>query len=410
MVVGPKGATIKRIQQQTHTYIVTPSRDKEPVFDVTGLPENVEAARKEIEAHIALRTGSEPGANIGNIYGIGENSSNGGGDFGVNGFSSAFSSSNGHLSSDSDQGKNKFNSILTDSAFSSLSSSSNSKPAGITIQNILDSNNFGDLNGMGIGQRGSGSGSGIAGMTAWSNGSDSHDSGIGNSPPFETNGQHTSLESSLGSRLLNGGVSGGTTGGGNGSTGIWGELNKVLGNLDLNGGGQNSNSMMMNNSSGGLIGDACPGGSSSSAFPKSFLNVGSRSSLDLGSLARPSANNFVSGSNGSSNHGSSSSASSNHTATPPNPLLLSSGDASPPNSLPYGSGAKFGGGAIGSHRASVSSEPNGMYETAVDLTASEAAATAAAAELAAFSSSIVLQEKSNGDDVALDGRASSGSA
>jgi len=60
LVVGPKGATIKRIQQQTHTYIVTPSRDKEPVFEVTGLPENVEQARKEIEAHIALRTGSGP--------------------------------------------------------------------------------------------------------------------------------------------------------------------------------------------------------------------------------------------------------------------------------------------------------------------------------------------------------------
>ncbi|XP_013789210.1 RNA-binding protein MEX3B-like [Limulus polyphemus] len=57
LVVGPKGATIKRIQQQTNTYIVTPSRDKEPVFEVTGLPENVESARKEIEAHIAVRTG-----------------------------------------------------------------------------------------------------------------------------------------------------------------------------------------------------------------------------------------------------------------------------------------------------------------------------------------------------------------
>merc|ERR1711963_447006 len=57
LVVGPKGATIKRIQQQTHTYIVTPSRDKEPVFEVTGLPENVEMAKKEIEAHIELRTG-----------------------------------------------------------------------------------------------------------------------------------------------------------------------------------------------------------------------------------------------------------------------------------------------------------------------------------------------------------------
>nr|KAF7439636.1 hypothetical protein H0235_002027 [Vespula pensylvanica] len=58
LVVGPKGATIKRIQHQTHTYIVTPSRDKEPVFEVTGLPESVEAARREIEGHIALRTGT----------------------------------------------------------------------------------------------------------------------------------------------------------------------------------------------------------------------------------------------------------------------------------------------------------------------------------------------------------------
>jgi len=58
LVVGPKGATIKRIQHQTHTYIVTPSRDKEPVFDVTGLPESVDAAKREIEAHIAVRTGA----------------------------------------------------------------------------------------------------------------------------------------------------------------------------------------------------------------------------------------------------------------------------------------------------------------------------------------------------------------
>lgn len=56
LVVGPKGATIKRIQQQTHTYIVTPSRDKDPVFEVTGMPENVDRAREEIEAHIAMRT------------------------------------------------------------------------------------------------------------------------------------------------------------------------------------------------------------------------------------------------------------------------------------------------------------------------------------------------------------------
>ncbi|NXB86489.1 MEX3C ligase, partial [Vidua chalybeata] len=58
LVVGPRGATVKRIQQQTHTYIVTPSRDKEPVFEVTGMPENVERACKEIEMHIAVRTGA----------------------------------------------------------------------------------------------------------------------------------------------------------------------------------------------------------------------------------------------------------------------------------------------------------------------------------------------------------------
>ncbi|NWR40131.1 MEX3C ligase, partial [Tachuris rubrigastra] len=58
LVVGPKGATIKRIQQQTHTYIVTPSRDMEPVFEVTGMPENVDHACEEIEIHIAMRTRS----------------------------------------------------------------------------------------------------------------------------------------------------------------------------------------------------------------------------------------------------------------------------------------------------------------------------------------------------------------
>jgi len=34
LVVGPKGATIKRIQADTGTYIVTPGRDREPVFEV----------------------------------------------------------------------------------------------------------------------------------------------------------------------------------------------------------------------------------------------------------------------------------------------------------------------------------------------------------------------------------------
>lgn len=60
LVVGPKGATIKRIQQDSSTYIVTPSRDREPVFEVTGTCEGVEKARRDIESYIALRTGAAP--------------------------------------------------------------------------------------------------------------------------------------------------------------------------------------------------------------------------------------------------------------------------------------------------------------------------------------------------------------
>jgi RNA-binding protein MEX3 len=59
LVVGPRGATVKRIQQLTHTFIVTPSRDKEPCFEVRGTPENVERARAEIKRYIVLRTGSK---------------------------------------------------------------------------------------------------------------------------------------------------------------------------------------------------------------------------------------------------------------------------------------------------------------------------------------------------------------
>ena len=47
------------VQTTTQTYIVTPSKDKEPVFEVTGLPENAERAREEIQSHIATRTGAD---------------------------------------------------------------------------------------------------------------------------------------------------------------------------------------------------------------------------------------------------------------------------------------------------------------------------------------------------------------
>lgn len=91
LVVGPKGSTIKRIQQQTHTYIVTPSRDKEPVFEVTGLPENVEMARKEIESHIAMRTGGmvDSGGNHEDCHN----------DFHSNGIDSGFHELNGDIMS-----------------------------------------------------------------------------------------------------------------------------------------------------------------------------------------------------------------------------------------------------------------------------------------------------------------------
>lgn len=120
LVVGPKGATIKRIQHQTHTYIVTPSRDKEPVFEVTGLPESVEAARREIEAHIALRTGTGTTLDdsellsvlcrggLGSILGCLDPP----GSNGSNGSSGAFSSSGSCSSSSSSSGAPGLNDLV----------------------------------------------------------------------------------------------------------------------------------------------------------------------------------------------------------------------------------------------------------------------------------------------------------
>lgn len=55
LVVGPKGATIKRIQADTGTYIVTPGRDRDPVFEVIGSPGAVQKARQHIDAYIETR-------------------------------------------------------------------------------------------------------------------------------------------------------------------------------------------------------------------------------------------------------------------------------------------------------------------------------------------------------------------
>lgn len=56
LVVGLKGQTIKAIQQDTDTFIVTPNRDKAPIFEIRGQPENVERAKSMILRHIETRT------------------------------------------------------------------------------------------------------------------------------------------------------------------------------------------------------------------------------------------------------------------------------------------------------------------------------------------------------------------
>jgi len=292
LVVGPKGATIKRIQQQTHTYIVTPSRDKEPVFEVTGLPENVEAARKEIEAHIAIRTGTtdfgpgqggQPGSsgssdkvgpdglyfNLNDNAGRGSNGHNGvhAGSNGDNdlfstsgGLNSPFSSSSGNL--------DHVNSILN----SDTNGFASFKTSGITLANLLSNsdnvNGFGDI--------------GSSRNVAWSNGTDSHDSGIGHSPPFDNglSSGSSAFKSFMGSS-------------GSGSkqheptlNGIWGELNKVLGGLDLNGASPEAGGpggQQMGGGGNGIGSNA----SSNNEINKQFLSIGSRSSLDLGTLGRP---------------------------------------------------------------------------------------------------------------------------
>lgn len=127
LVVGPKGATIKRIQHQTHTYIVTPSRDKEPVFEVTGLPESVSAARNEIQAHITQRTGVLPlcthdekdlldalcRGGLTSILGVLDNNPTAGAkSAGSNGSSGAFSSSGSCSSSSSSSGAPGMNDLV----------------------------------------------------------------------------------------------------------------------------------------------------------------------------------------------------------------------------------------------------------------------------------------------------------
>ena len=67
LVVGPKGHNIKRIQSETDTYIMTPARDKEPVFEIKGAPEKVAEAEKKVQMYIAMRTGGLIGDHPGEV-------------------------------------------------------------------------------------------------------------------------------------------------------------------------------------------------------------------------------------------------------------------------------------------------------------------------------------------------------
>lgn len=152
LVVGPKGATIKRIQHQTHTYIVTPSRDKEPVFEVTGLPESVETARREIEAHIAMRTGN--GTCINGLNGLGNLDDN---DLLASLYKNGFNSIFNYMEPSSDVFPTMTSSTGSSGAFSSSGSCSSSSSS---------SGGRGDLGAI------------------WS--SNDRDEGLGDSPSFDS--------------------------------------------------------------------------------------------------------------------------------------------------------------------------------------------------------------------------------
>eukprot|EP00096_Caligus_rogercresseyi_P009518 TRINITY_DN323_c1_g2_i1.p1 TRINITY_DN323_c1_g2~~TRINITY_DN323_c1_g2_i1.p1 ORF type:complete len:433 (+),score=152.75 TRINITY_DN323_c1_g2_i1:337-1635(+) len=309
LVVGPKGATIKRIQQTTHTYIVTPSRDKEPVFEVTGLPENVDAARKEIEAHIAIRTGvgflrGGEGGELNND----NNSPNNNFELPLDNHNSNGGFSNGYEGPPAPSypagrsvSPHNSSSILNNDHFTASLTNK-------TLQHLLDEQHH--SNGINI----SGNLLQRSSHPVWS-GTDSHDSGIGHSPPFD------SLGSSHGGGMLLGGgghhggalTSSSSSGADDKMAGIWGELNKVLGSLDT-------------------------GNTSSKS---SFLNVGSRSSVDLGTLGNAGGNfNPIN----SSSSCSSAASSSGHRPSldlgqPPShipPFTAMTTNASPPNEAAAG--------------------------------------------------------------------------
>ncbi|RUS80198.1 hypothetical protein EGW08_012055 [Elysia chlorotica] len=94
LVVGLKGQTIKAIQQDTDTFIVTPNRDKAPIFEIRGQPENVERAKSMILRHIETRTRHcrlQDSTNLPGSWGNGLDETTRGGSSGSTGGSGEFS-------------------------------------------------------------------------------------------------------------------------------------------------------------------------------------------------------------------------------------------------------------------------------------------------------------------------------
>lgn len=190
LVVGPKGATIKRIQQQTNTYIITPSRDKEPIFEVTGLPESVETAKKEIEAHIAMRTGGVIENADGTETLISDSTS---------GLTDPFARSTSPVSDSNvfNPRNASFSSLYKSSsdAFSSFTSSSTARDKDI-FGFGLNSSKFSDLYSSFASSFGGGSAAPFSGLYE-------SDEGIGDSPTFTTDNLTSSLTQNVGNNNNN---------------------------------------------------------------------------------------------------------------------------------------------------------------------------------------------------------------
>ena len=183
---------------------------------------------------------------------------------------------------------------------------------GITLQNLIESNNYQDLMAMNGATGSSGGG--------WSTG-DSHDSGIGGSPPFDgirgSIGGLSSGNNIMSSGVGSGGMCNNTRSGGNhnpllshqtslplssegignqrgsgpisgsglgSSSLLWGELNKALGGLDLSSSTASSTSNAVTSNQMHQLQENVV--LNNEINKQHYTNVGARSSLDLGSLGR----------------------------------------------------------------------------------------------------------------------------